>query len=601
MKPTEDERQRILLIFVRSLLKHAGLQAWISLGLGVLLGLTQGVGLLMLIPFLGMIGIGASGSTLGIEVYLTRAFSSLGLPLSPLTILSLYVLIVTAHSTVSRYRDILTTKIQYGFSQALRNRLYQALCRVEWISFLHTKSSEVTQVLTSDLDRVSFATHQSLQLVGTTIIAAVHIAVSFTISVSMTLIALACGAGVLMILRPLNRRAIDVGKAFRGAMSDLYSTVSERLGGMKVAKSLSLDEGREEVFQNITNGVTDRMVQFTRVNSATRMYYEIGAATALAGFFYIALEIIGLSSGSLILIVFLFARLLPSFSMIQQSVQRISNALPSFNAVAEMQKRFEANEEPAFVGSASPLELRTGIILSRVSFSYVRGSGIWALREVDLTIQAGVMTAVVGPSGAGKSTLADLVMGLLSPDEGIVSIDGQTLKGTFLHRWRRSVGYVPQDTFLFHESIGSNLLWARGDATEAELWEALRMAAAEEFVSLMPDGLKTIVGDRGIRLSGGERQRIALARALLRRPTLLLLDEATSSLDKESERQIQEAINDLRGKLTIVVIAHRTSTILKADEIFVLEKGRIVEKGSWKELSVRPDGRFRSLTWGWTV
>jgi ATP-binding cassette subfamily C protein len=117
----------------------------------------------------------------------------------------------------------------------------------------------------------------------------------------------------------------------------------------------------------------------------------------------------------------------------------------------------------------------------------------------------------------------------------------------------------------------------------------------------MPEGLKTIVGDRGIRLSGGERQRIALARALLRRPTLLLLDEATSSLDKESEHQIQEAINDLRGRLTIVVIAHRTSTILKADEIVVLEKGRIVEKGSWQELSVGPDGRFRSLTGGWTV
>ena len=200
------------------------------------------------------------------------------------------------------------------------------------------------------------------------------------------------------------------------------------------------------------------------------------------------------------------------------------------------------------------------------------------MQDANVVIPARSMTAIVGPSGAGKSTMADLLLGLLSPEQGMVSIDGQPLTGEHLHRWRRSVGYVPQDTFLFHDTIRSNLLWALPNAKEADLWSALRLAAADAFVSRIPGGLDAVVGDRGIRLSGGERQRIALARALLRKPSLLLLDEATSALDSENERQIQQAINQLHGELTIVVIAHRSSTILRADKIVTLSEGRIVKK-----------------------
>jgi ATP-binding cassette subfamily C protein len=189
-------------------------------------------------------------------------------------------------------------------------------------------------------------------------------------------------------------------------------------------------------------------------------------------------------------------------------------------------------------------------------------------------------------------------MGLLAPDEGRVLIDGQSLSGERLHGWRRSVGYVPQETFLFHDTILANLQWAKAGATESEIRRALESAAALDFVTDLPEGLDTVVGDRGARLSGGERQRIALARALLRNPTLLLLDEATSSLDSENERHIQEAVERLHGDITVVIIAHRLSTVRRADQVVLMDNGQVMETGTWHELLQRPDGRLRVLTAG---
>ena len=223
--------------------------------------------------------------------------------------------------------------------------------------------------------------------------------------------------------------------------------------------------------------------------------------------------------------------------------------------------------------------------------SLITARGHHALREIDFVIPARSTVAVVGPSGSGKSTLADLIMGLVTPDDGTILIDGKPLTGELIYNWRSSIGYVPQENFLFNDTIRGNLLLVRPGASEEEIWDALRQAAADSFVASFPEGLETVVGDRGIRLSGGERQRIALARALLRKPTVLILDEATSSLDRENERRILDAIEGLHGELTMVIIAHRLSTIRRADSIVVLEQGRIVETGTWASLS-QEGGRF---------
>ena len=252
-----------------------------------------------------------------------------------------------------------------------------------------------------------------------------------------------------------------------------------------------------------------------------------------------------------------------------------------------MQSHFGTHQEALPPISIHPLTLKNNIRCDQLSFSYYNDNRIYSLQNINLVIPSKSMVAITGPSGSGKTTLADLLMGLLTPVEGTIFIDEKSLKGDLLHQWRNSVGYVPQETFLFNDSIRANLLWAKPDASEAEIWEALQLAAARSFVSNLPKGLNTILGDRGILLSGGERQRIALARALLRKPTLLLLDEATSSLDMENESHIQDAIEGLHGELTMVIIAHRLSTIERADKIVVLESGRIKEVKLHEQFSIK--------------
>jgi ATP-binding cassette, subfamily C, bacterial len=209
-----------------------------------------------------------------------------------------------------------------------------------------------------------------------------------------------------------------------------------------------------------------------------------------------------------------------------------------------------------------------------VSFRYDKDDRNFVLDHLELFIRARQTTVILGPSGGGKSTFADLLIGLLTPDLGQVLIDGKPLEGNLLHSWRKSVGYVPQESLLFHETLADNMRWASPESSDEDIWEALRLAAAVDFVKALPEGLKTIVGDRGVRLSGGQRQRIALARALLRKPTLLLLDEATSNLDAENEQRIIQALQELRGTMTVVFISHRQSAVQCADRVVVIEGGR---------------------------
>src|SRR5262249_34350304 len=250
----------------------------------------------------------------------------------------------------------------------------------------------------------------------------------------------------------------------------------------------------------------------------------------------------------ILVLLFAFARVLPGVSNLEQTIQQFLRMLPDLVAVLALENRLDAREltSPA---RPAPVHLRQAVRLEAVSFRYEDDADP-ALVSVDLTIPAGQTTAIVGPSGAGKSTIADLLLGLIVPVEGHVLVDETPLTAALLPAWRERIGDVPQGSFHFHDTLRANLLWARPEASEEELWEALDVAAAG-FVRRLPQGLDTVLGDRGVRLSGGERQRVALARALVRRPALLILDEATSSLDSENERRGQDASERLHGPPTV--------------------------------------------------
>jgi ATP-binding cassette, subfamily C, bacterial len=322
--------------------------------------------------------------------------------------------------------------------------------------------------------------------------------------------------------------------------------------------------------------------------------FEFGSTVLLAIAVFLAYEVLHVATAQLLLLLFIFARLMPRLTSIYRQLQGLAIVLPVLEAVSELERECREAAEPVS-SHRSDIGLHGTIRLEKVSFTYLRRANTPALSDVDLEIPQGLTTAIVGPSGAGKTTLADLLIGLLPATGGRILIDGGELTPDRLVAWRRHIGYVAQEAVLFHDTVRANLAWANPGASEEDLMQALRLSAAYDFVARLPEGLDTILGERGVLVSGGERQRLSLARALLRRPDMLVLDEATSSLDSENELRIQHAIEKLHQQMTIVVITHRLSTIRHADLIHVLDHGRVVESGSWDELVARPGGRFRNL------
>jgi ATP-binding cassette subfamily C protein len=266
--------------------------------------------------------------------------------------------------------------------------------------------------------------------------------------------------------------------------------------------------------------------------------------------------------------------------------------LPAYEqAMVALHEATAAAERP--VRPAPPHPIADAIELDGVRFTYP-GASRPAVDGVHLRLDAQTTTALVGPSGAGKTTVADIVLGLLQPDAGEVRVDGRSLQDIDLGAWRAAISYVPQDPFLLHDSIRANVCWGADGCDDERVVELLDAVGLAPLLAQLPEGLDTVVGERGHRLSGGERQRVVLARALARRPHLLVLDEATSHLDAENEQAARAAIDGLHGQLTVLVIAHRLGTVRHADQIAVLEDGRLCERGGWDELVDR-GGRFRDL------
>ena len=282
---------------------------------------------------------------------------------------------------------------------------------------------------------------------------------------------------------------------------------------------------------------------------------------------------------------------LPILSALLQTNVSINNFIPSYEQLQSQRDR--ANQLSEIEGDKVFEKLKNGIFLRNVSFTYPSCKD--TISEINIQILKGEMTALVGESGSGKSTVTDLIIGLQIPDKGSVFIDDISLDKWIKNTFRKRIGYVPQEPVLFYSSIRDNLLWSCSSANEDELWDALKMANADKFVKQLPLGIDTLVGERGVRMSGGQRQRIALARALLRKPDLLILDEATSSLDSESESLIQSSIEKLANNMTILIVAHRLSTIKKANKVYVMKNGKVVEEGPYQELSTQSNTVFYNM------
>lgn len=574
--------------FLQQIHSYAGKTLYINLLAMIFISLLDGVGILLLIPMINMSGIvnlEAGGTAItGIFTFLEDIPSTLGLPF----ILMVYVLIVIGQNLLHRHITIKNTKIQHGFFRYLRVETYNSLLHANWDFFIRNRKSDLINLLTTEIARSSAGTHSLLQFMSSLIFTLIQVCLAFWVSPPITIFVLLCGLILIFCNRKFLKRSLALGSKNYTLGKEYLAGITDQINGIKDIKSNTLEDSRINWFRTITKGIQEEQVEYINLKTTSQLYYKVASAFLIASFIFIAVNMFNAEAGQLMLIIVIFSRLWPRVAGIQGSMEQIATTLPSFKAVKTLQNECKSAKEFTFPENQDlkPMEITQEIECQNVFFRYhKKDSTSYALEDINVVIPSNKMTAFVGRSGAGKSTLIDLLMGLNQPEKGQMLIDGKPLKSDHLLSLRRAISYVPQDPFLFNESIRDNLKLVVPDATEEQMWEALDFSSAAEFVRELPHGLDTLIGDRGIRLSGGERQRIVLARAILRNPSILVLDEATSALDTENEAKIQVALDRLKGKMTIIVIAHRLSTIRNADQVVVLDQGRIIQKGEFGQLA----------------
>ncbi|MEO2204433.1 ABC transporter ATP-binding protein [Paenibacillus pabuli] len=581
---------------------------WNLLGM-ICISLMEGIGIYMLVPMLSLIGIFEMSST-GLQLpWLSEWLGQLSDNSQLVLVLGVFVVILSGQAWLQRLQTIRNTRIQQQFIRTLRQETYRAIIMAKWSFFLQKRKSDFNHILTTELARVSQGTNLILQMAASLIFTAIQIGLAFWLSAKLTVIVLVFGVLLFFVLKQFVQRAKQIGDQTSELSQHYYNGITEHFNGIKDIKSNMLEESHIGWFEKICKRIERNVIQFSQLNSGTQLIHRVSSAVIIAAFIYLSLRVLAVPPASLLLIILIFSRLWPRFTSIQSNLEYISSMLPAFQLVRKLQAETEMSREISELNASAelnrnswrdghhiiqPLELMRSIECTNVNYRY-EGSSSYSLANVNASIPAKGMTAIVGKSGAGKSTLIDLIMGLIRPESGQILIDGVPLSEEQLLAWRSSIGYVSQDPFLFHTSIRENLRLVDHDASEEQMWQALQFSSSAAFVRKLPHGLDTMIGDRGIRLSGGERQRLVLARAILRNPSVLILDEATSALDSENEQHIHEAIERLKGHVTIVVIAHRLSTIRTADRVIVLEEGRVIQQGGYQQLSTDPVGTFSKL------
>lgn len=445
---------------------------------------------------------------------------------------------------------------------------------------------DVTQIKQASTEAVTVVFRDSLYVAGL-------MGWMFIINWHMTAIAIVTAPFIVAIVNRIRLRLRMMNRKVQDSMADIHRSLSEVISGHRIVKLFGGQDQESERFRGIINSNRRFSMKVAAAAAASSPAVELVTAFALAAVIYLAGRQAlseGLSVGSLVSFLGAAAMLLPPLKRLVRINEHIQRGLAACESVFGLLD--EASEEDA--GNAALPTVRGEIEVRGLSFQYESGARN-ALRDVSLRIMPGETVALVGASGSGKTTLAHLMARFYRIGPGSVFIDGRDIHDISLASLRSAIALVSQDIVLFDDSVRSNIAYGScRAATDAEISAAAEAANAMEFIRALPQGLATVIGERGARLSGGQRQRIALARALLKEAPILILDEATSALDVESERQIQAALQRIRGRRTCLIIAHRLSTIEAADRIIVLEGGEIVQAGTHAELS-RREGPYARL------
>ena len=490
---------------------------------------------------------------------------------------------------VSRYA---MTWIGRNIIHTLRSEMYQHLLHLPCNYYDSQTTGHLLSRLTYDVEQVAEASTNTVTiLIRDSLTLVFLLAYMFWVSGWLTLLFLITGPVIVLLVRYASQRFRKISTHIQASMGDLTQFVEQSISGHKNIKAFGAADQQTRLFEAVNRRNRILHLKMALVNSLNAPLVQLVAACMLAGVIYFATR----QSIAEQISVGEFVSFITATLLIMQPVKRLTNINASLQrGIAAAESIFSLLDESVEIdsGQQSLTQANGTISFKDVSFNYGENS---VLSHIDLSIAAGENVALVGRSGSGKSTLAELILRFYEPSHGRIFLDGTDISHYPLAELRSQIAIVSQDAMLFNDTLASNIAFGSRRQQDINAIEAAATAAhAMEFIQALPDGLQTRVGDRGILLSGGQRQRIAIARAILKDAPILILDEATSSLDSESEQHVQAAIQELQQGRTSLIIAHRLSTVEKADRIFVLDAGRIVASGSHQQL-IRQQGLYAQL------
>lgn len=549
----------------------------LMVGLLVVGGVLEGVSVVTLVPLLELASApDGGGSPSGISQFIASVLAASGLEA---TLGTLVVVIVTGIALKSLL--LWLAMRQVGFTVAmvtrdLRLELVRALLRAKWSYYGGRPLGTFANSISSEAIRSAAAYREACVVLAGLVQVALYGVVAMLISWQVTVVALVTGIALITGLR----RFITMGRSSGDEQTRLNQSLAARLidalQGIKPMKAMN----REDLFWPLLERQAEELNLAQRrmvvAAESLRLFQEPVVAAVLGGGLFMLLTFADTTFSSVIVLAFVFYRLLTSINTLQMRYQVVTVGESAFWSMRrQIEEAREAEEH--HTGTVRPTALTDAVELRDVSFQY---GDLQVLDGLSLTIPAGRMTALLGQSGSGKTTILDLITGLRRPDGGDVHLDGVPLAEIDMLAWRRLIGYVPQDVFLFHDTVRRNVTLGDDTISDDRVIQALKDAGAWDFIARDPHGIDAVLAPQGSSLSGGQRQRLAIARALVKRPALMVLDEATTGLDTSTEAAILETLAGLRGKVTILAVSHQPALRDAADVTVELVDGRIVESSS---------------------
>ena len=538
-------------------------------------GLAEAVSFAAIIPLLGMVLLqNVADRELGLlEKIISQAFEIAGLEMTVGGVLLLVVLLMGLKSFLSFYAHKEVGYICADVEVDFRKKMVNSLLNANWTYYLDNKTGDFSSAISTQVQMAANVFRASCLVLAGLIQVGFFSTMSLTISVPVTLGGVLLGIIVMLILKGFVTLARVSAQTLTKHQGTLLSTLIDGLRSIKSNKAMGLQDRLQNYLEQdikLIAGMRKRIILSTSVlKYFTEPIQVLGIAVAL----YFLTSFWDGGVEELLVLILLFYRTGQNLGALQTYYQQIVSGFAPFWFITNIINDAQKEREELYNGNEA--NLNDSIVFKNVSFAYGSSN---VLTQVNLNIKAGDFITIVGPSGGGKTTLTDMLLRFNKPDTGTIEIDGKNINNLSKSSLRKMIGYVPQETILFHDNIRNNLTFGDSEISDNKLRESLRRAGAIDFVEQLPDKLDFNVGEHGGRLSGGQKQRIGLARALLHSPKILLLDEPTSALDKKSENDILKTLDDIRGSVTIITISHQQTFVNAADKKFLLENGKIIEE-----------------------